>query len=30
MPRGFKGEKRRADVIGNAVDVLRMPRVSSL
>jgi hypothetical protein len=25
MPKGPKGQKRRADVIGNAVEVMRMP-----
>ena len=30
MPRGPKGEKRPADVIGSAVHVMQMPRVSSL
>ena len=30
MPRGPKGEKRPADVIGNEVHVMWMPRVSSL
>ena len=30
MRRGPKGEKRPADVIGSAVHVMQMPRVSSL